>query len=218
MDVREEIQGTVMRDGLIVIVRGVPSESLLPLAEALYHAGVHLMEVTYAADRSVPWERTAQDIRRLQEATAGRMYIGAGTVLLTEQVEMTAQAGGRFIISPDTRPEVIARTRALGLVSIPGALTPTEAQTAHLAGADFVKLFPVTDLGPGYLKNLCAPLSHIRFLAVGGVSPEDIPAYRKAGAAGFGVGGSIVNKDRIAAGDWEGITALARAFTSRLQG
>ena len=107
-------------------------------------------------------------------------------------------AGGRFIISPDTNVSVIQKTRELGLVSMTGALNPTEIQTAHLAGADFVKLFPVTSLGADYVKAVKAPLSHVKFLAVGGVNTENMSDYLKAGVCGFGLGSNIVDKKLIA--------------------
>jgi 2-dehydro-3-deoxyphosphogluconate aldolase/(4S)-4-hydroxy-2-oxoglutarate aldolase len=98
------------------------------------------------------------------------------------------------------------------MVSIPGALTPTEVQTAHLAGADFVKLFPLDAMGAGYLKAIAAPLSHIRFLAVGGIDLSNMETYRKAGAKGFGIGSNIVNKQWIHDGRFDEITALAKAY------
>jgi 2-dehydro-3-deoxyphosphogluconate aldolase/(4S)-4-hydroxy-2-oxoglutarate aldolase len=146
------------------------------------------------------------------------MIIGAGTVITKKQVELTKEAGGRFIISPDTNPEVIKATKALGLVSIPGALTPTEARQASLAGADFVKLFPISSLGPEYVKALRAPLSAVELLAVGGVDLNNMADYRKAGACGFGIASSITDKKMIAEENYEGIEALARAYVEAAKG
>ena len=144
------------------------------------------------------------------------MQIGAGTVLKTSQIALTREAGGKFIISPDTNPALIERTVALGMVSIPGALTPTEAQTAHRAGADFVKLFPITSLGAAYVKAIRAPLSHIRFLAVGGVDEHNMADYLRAGICGFGIGSNIVDRKKIESGDFAGVTALAKDFVDAL--
>lgn len=203
---------TIEREKLIVIVRGVPSEKLLPLTEAMYKGGVRLLEVTYSANGAVSDAETAANIARLAEAFAGRMYIGAGTVLTEEQVMLTKQAGGKFIISPDVSEAVIRRTKAEGLVSMPGALTPTEITAAHRAGADFVKLFPVSDLGPAYVKAVTAPLSHIKLLGVGGIDHTNMAAYRKAGVVGFGVGSNIIDKAALAAEDYDAITALAETY------
>ncbi|MBR4949656.1 MAG: bifunctional 4-hydroxy-2-oxoglutarate aldolase/2-dehydro-3-deoxy-phosphogluconate aldolase, partial [Clostridia bacterium] len=121
-----------------------------------------------------------------------------------------------FIISPDTCESVIKKTVELGLVSIPGALTPTEVETAHRYGADFVKVFPVNFMGPSYIKALKAPLSHIRLLAVGGIDENNMKDYMSAGACGFGVATGIVNKTAIADGDFDAVTRLALKYTERL--
>ena len=214
---REQIIETILKEKLIIIVRGVEKEKLIPMAEALYAGGIRLLEITYRPDGAVSDEETAENIRMLAQHFAGRMFIGAGTVLTERQAERTKEAGGSFIISPDACPEVIRRTRALGLVSIPGALTPTEAMRAQRSGADFVKLFPVTDLGVGYVKAIRAPLSHIRFLAVGGIDLTNIGEYMKAGVLGAGIGGAIIDKNLLAAGDYAGITALAKQYVAAVQ-
>lgn len=214
---REEILQTIEKEKIIVIVRGVEREKLIPLAEAMYAGGIRLLEVTYSANGKVSDEDTAENIRMLAECFKGRMFVGAGTVLTEKQVELTAQAGGKFIISPDTCPPVIQKTRGLGLISMPGALTPTEIQAAHRAGADFVKLFPITSFGTGYVKAVKAPLSHIKFLAVGGVDENNMPDYLKAGVSGFGVGSNIIDKKMLETGDWSGITALAEKYVNALK-
>ena len=99
------------------------------------------------------------------------------------------------------------------MVSMPGALTPTEVLQAHKAGADFVKLFPAGNLGPGYLKSVAAPINHVKLLAVGGVNEKNVAEFLKAGAVGAGVGGNLVNKTWIAEGKFQEITALAKTFT-----
>ena len=208
----EEIE----KNKLVAIIRGVPAEKLLPLAEALYEGGVRLLEVTYSANGSVSDGDTAGMIGALATRFEGRMLIGAGTVLTREQVDLTKKAGGCFIISPNVDKEVIAETVALGMVSIPGALTPTEIVDAHKAGADFVKLFPITSLGTSYVKAIRAPLSHIKLLAVGGIDENNMGEYLAAGISGFGVGSNITDKKLIASSDWEGITALARKYTEKL--
>ena len=144
------------------------------------------------------------------------MAIGAGTVITEKQVALTAAAGGRFIISPDTDEGVIRATKAAGLVSIPGAITPTEVRMAHKAGADFVKLFPIDLYGPKYIKTLSAPLSNVKVLAVNGITDQNMNDYLAAGAVGVGVGSGIVRKDLIAKGDFAGIVEAARAYTSKL--
>lgn len=201
---------------IIVIVRGVEKEKLIPLAEAMYEGGIRLMECTFDATGKIPDEEIAENIRLLAAHFDGKMAVGAGTVLTEKQVTLTREAGGKFIISPDTNPELIAFTKKSGLVSIPGAITPTEVATAHRAGADFVKLFPIDLYGPGYIKTLKAPLSHVRVLAVNGITADNMADYLAAGACGVGVGSGIVNKTMIGENDFAGITALAKHYTEKL--
>ncbi len=214
---RNKMIECIEKEKLIVIARGVEEEKLIPLAEAMYAGGVRLLEVTYDASGKMPDEKIAEHIALLRAHFADRMLIGAGTVLHEKQVLLTKDAGGGFVISPDVNVAVIQKTRELDMVSIPGALTPTEVQTAHRAGADFVKLFPIDAFGTSYLKAVRAPLSHIRFLAVGGIDENNISSYRKAGACGFGVGSSIVNKEMLAKNDYSSLTALAEKYVMAIK-
>lgn len=209
---QRDIINAIKERKIIAIVRGVEPKKLVPLAKALYDGGIRLMEITYSADGSVSDEETAAAVGALANEFDGRMYIGSGTVLTREQVKRTNDAGGRFIISPNTDAEVIRYTKELGMVSIPGALTPSEAEAANRAGADFVKLFPVTSMGVSYVKAIAAPLSHIRFLAVGGITPENIGEYLDIGVCGFGIGSNIINKEYIAEENYEKITASAKEY------
>ena len=211
---RNKVIQAIEQEKLIVIVRGVEKEKLIPLAEAMYQGGIRLLEITYSANGSVSDGETADHIKLLAKHFEGRMFIGAGTVLSEHQVELTKAAGGCFIISPDTHEPVIQKTKDLGMVSIPGALTPTEIGQAHRAGADFVKLFPITSLGASYVKAVRAPLSHVKLLAVGGVDENNMEEYLKAGISGFGVGSNIIDKKMLSEKDYEGITALAKKYTA----
>lgn len=214
---KEAIISAVKQEKLIAIVRGVESEKCLKVAQALYDGGIRLMEVTYDQKNPGIWEQTAQAIGAVAEAFADRMYVGAGTVTCTELVELTHKHGGQFIISPDVDTDVIRRTVELGMVSIPGALTPTEVMTAHKAGAHFVKLFPAGVLGTSYLKAVKAPISHVDLLVVGSIDEKNVADFLKAGAAGAGVGGNLVNKAWVEAGEYEKITAVAKALVAAVQ-
>ena len=208
----------IEKNKIIVIVRGVARDKLIPLAEAMYNGGIRLIECTYDAKGIISNEEMASRIAMLADHFGNDMLVGAGTVLSTEQVELTKNAGGKFIISPDTNPEVIAKTKELGLVSIPGALTPTEIAAAYAAGADFVKLFPIDVIGGAkYVKSVKAPLSHIRMLAVGGVTENNLREFIDSGACGIGVGSGIIDKNLIEKGDFEAITKLAERYTSQIQ-
>ncbi|MDY3928460.1 MAG: bifunctional 4-hydroxy-2-oxoglutarate aldolase/2-dehydro-3-deoxy-phosphogluconate aldolase [Clostridia bacterium] len=208
---------TIENEKIIVIVRGIASEKLIPLAEAMYSGGIRFLELTYSADGSAPDEKNAENIKMLSEHFKDRMHIGAGTVLDERQVELTKEAGGKFIISPDTNPDVIQKTKEIGMVSMPGALSPSEIQLAHRSGADFVKLFPITNMGADYVKAIKAPLSHIRLLAVGGVNENNLSEYLRAGVCGFGIGSNIVSKKHIDENNYEAITELAKKYVSAVK-
>jgi len=207
-----DLTSLIKQEKLIVIVRGVEKEKLIPLAEAMAAGGIRLLEITFDASGKVSDEETAERIRMLTSHFGDRLVIGAGTVLSERQVALTKEAGGKFIISPDTCEAVIRKTKELGMLSMPGALTPSEITAAHRAGADFVKLFPITSLGTAYVKAVKAPLSHIPLLAVGGVDETNMTDYLKAGVCGFGVGSNIIDKAALAKGDYESITALAEKY------
>ena len=213
---REQIIEAVLKHRVIVIARGFTTEELIKVADAMYEGGVRMMEVTFDACGNPSDEEIAAKIHTLVERFRGRMHIGAGTVLNAKQVELAHAAGAEYIISPDTSAEVITRTRELGLVSMPGAFTPSECTTAWRLGADFIKIFPNSELKPSYIKALKAPLSHMRFLAVGGVNVDNLHEYVEAGACGIGIATGILDKKLVKLGDFAGITALARAFTDKL--
>lgn len=202
----------IQENKVITICRKVYGEDLLRLAAALNEGGVKLIEVTF--DQADPdcVEKTAEAIRSLCAAFGDRMMFGAGTVLTREQVKAAAEAGARYIISPNTDASVILFTKELGLVSIPGAMTPSEIITAHNLGADIVKLFPSGYLGFRYIKDILAPISHVKLCATGGVNEENWGEYLDLGFAGAGISGRLCDKKCIAAGDFAEITRRAKVF------
>lgn len=214
---KNAIKNAIKENKLIAIVRGVEPETCVRIAQALYDGGFRLMEITYDQKHPETWENTAQTIGTVAKAFEGRMYIGAGTVTCPELVELTHKYGGQFIISPDVSEAVIKRTCELGMVSIPGALTPTEVTTAHRAGADFVKLFPAGVFGAGYVKAIKAPISHVDLLVVGGVNETNVASFLAAGAIGAGIGGNLVNAAWVKAGQYEKITETARLLVDNVK-
>ena len=199
----------IEKSKIIVIVRGVAKDKLIPLAEAMYEGGIRVVECTYDATGKLPDEENAANIAMLAEHFGDRMAVGAGTVLTKKQVQLTKEAGGRFIISPDVNEEVIKETKALDLVSIPGAMTPSEVLAAYEAGGDLIKLFPAGYLGPRYVKDLTAPLSHIPLLATAGITEDNFAAFLEAGCCGAGISSLLTTPSDIAAGNWDVFTARA---------
>ena len=214
---REKIIQAVLDEKIIAIVRGADPEQCVKVAQALYDGGIRLMEITYNQKDPSSWQTTADTIAAIARAFDGRMLVGAGTVTTPELVELTAKSGGMYVISPNCNEAVIRKTLELGLVSMPGALTPTEVLAAHDAGADFVKLFPAGNLGVAYAKAIMAPISHVKLLAVGGVNEHNVADFLKAGMAGAGIGGNLANKQWIAEGRYDKITETAKALVEAVK-
>lgn len=203
----------IQKNKVITICRKVYGQDLLNLAHALYAGGVKLIEVTF--DQADPdcIAKTTSCICTLCGEFGDKMMFGAGTVLTREQVKAAADAGARYIISPNTDPDIITCTKELGLVSIPGAMTPSEIMTAHNLGADIVKLFPAGALGFRYIKDILAPISHVKLCATGGVTEENWGEYLDLGFASAGISGRLCDKKCIAAGNFDEITHRAQTFT-----
>ncbi len=212
-----DVMKQVRSGKIIAIVRGLESDYMLGLAGALYEGGITMMEVTFNQADPSKWVETTDAIRLISDRFAGKLLVGAGTVMSTEQLHLAYDAGAKYIIAPDVNVEVIRETKRLGLASFPGAMTPTECVTAYNAGADAVKVFPAGELGPAYIKAIKAPLSHIPMLAVGGVNEKNAAEFIKAGCIGLGVGGTLVNIGLIKNGEFDKISALAREYIKAVE-
>ena len=202
---------------LIAIFRKVPDDKLVATAEALVRGGVQAMEVTFDHGRADCFGALVKQVRMLKDALGDGVSVGAGTVLTPEEVEIAAGAGAELIVSPNMDETVIRRTKELGLVSCPGAMTPTEIVTAYQAGADFVKLFPAEQLGVAFIKAMQGPLGHIPLLAVGGADVNNAGEFIKAGACGIGVSSKLVDHKLISACDWAALEERAAQFINALK-
>ena len=195
------------RVGLIPVLRASSPELGHALVEAMMAGGVTVVEVTMTVPGAIGL------LRELKHRHGDRLLLGSGTVTDAAQALATIEAGAEFVVSPSLHPEVIAKTKAMGKVSVPGALTPTEVITAWRAGADYVKVFPCSAMGgASYLKALLAPFPDVKLIPTGGVTVATAAEYMKAGARALGVGGDLVNAAAIAAGRPEVVTNAARAY------
>ena len=181
-----EFDAALSRCPLLAILRGVMPHEVVILGEALVEAGFQLIEVPLNSPEPL------DSIARLAKALAGRAVIGAGTVLRASDVAAIRAAGGTMIVSPNTNLDVIEATIQGGLVSLPGVATPSEAFVAADAGATALKLFPAEAVNAAVLKAMCAVLSKgTRVLPVGGITPDSLIPWMRAGAAGLGLGSAL---------------------------
>jgi 2-dehydro-3-deoxyphosphogluconate aldolase / (4S)-4-hydroxy-2-oxoglutarate aldolase len=204
---QETTQETIERVGLIPVLRAKSPEQARAVVKAMLAGGVTVVEVTMTVPGAVDL------LGELNDEYGDQVLLGSGTVTTAAQAEATIAAGAEFVVSPSLHPEVIATTKAAKKVSIPGALTPTEAITAWEAGADYVKIFPCSAVGgASYLRALLAPFPHFKLIPTGGVTLQTAESFLRAGARALGVGSDLVNLAAIDAGHPETITEAARAY------
>ena len=198
--------------GIVAIVRGIPAETALQVADALYTGGIRVLEVALN-----PSSAPITMLQQIQAAYGDKMWVGAGTVLDVALAETALRSGAQFFVTPNVDERVIAYGVQHHIPVFPGALTATEVVKAFQAGAVMVKIFPSGSMGPQYIKELQGPLAHIPLMAVGGISVENAAAYLQAGARAVGVGGNLVDKAAILAGDFARIRRTARELVNVVQ-
>lgn len=213
----QEVLARIRAERLVAILRGVPMDRIDGVVGALVRGGVKVLEFTFDHAEPDCVAANAEKIRRTVERFGDQVLVGCGTTLTVEEVEAAHKAGACLVISPNVDEAVIRRAKELDMVSMPGALTPTEIVAAYNMGADIVKLFPAGELGLGYIKAVRGPLKHIPMSAVGGVKPENVSEYLDAGVCGFGVGGPLVLAKAVKAGDDAAIEERAKAFTEAIK-
>jgi 2-dehydro-3-deoxyphosphogluconate aldolase/(4S)-4-hydroxy-2-oxoglutarate aldolase len=201
----------IQRSVLIPVIRAESTDVAVKVTEALVAGGIDTIEITM----TVPDALAA--IRAVTARFGPGVLVGAGTVIDAPTVSRAIESGAEFIVSPAMLPDVIAAARAADVAVLPGAMTPTEVITARRLGADVVKIFPASHVGgASYVKALKGPFPDIPFCPTGGVNLETIGEFLRAGAVAVGVGGELVLKSAIAAGDYGRITALAKQFVEAL--
>jgi len=196
---------------LTAVVRTKTPEQALRTAQALYAAGIRLVEITF----------TVPDAAAVIEAVAAEKpancLVGAGTVTTETQAGEALAAGAQFIVGPAKRPALVAQAHAADVPCIMAGLTPTEILDVHESGSDMVKVFPIDSVGgPGYVKSVLGPLPGIPIVASGGIGFDNYRAYLEAGAANVALGSGLMPPSLIAAGDYDGLTSFARRFVEEL--
>ena len=211
MRTKTEIISLLTDPGIIAIVRAQQSAQVVPLFEALLASGVRAIEITMTTPNALAAIREARD--KLGE----RALVGVGTVLDVNTCRAAIAAGAEFVVSPICRTGLVPIAHAAGCPIMLGAYTPTEAQIAHEADADFVKLFPADNLGPAYIKALLAPLPHLRIVPTGGIDMHNVADFLKAGCAALGVGSSLVSAKILQEANWPELTRRAAALVNAVR-
>ncbi len=206
MRAKAEILAGLTNPGVVAVVRAQKTEQVLPLAEALLAGGVTCIEVTMSTPNAL------EAIGELTAKVGARALIGVGTVLDAATARAAINAGAEFVVSPMMRPEIAEVCGDADRPVMLGAFTPTEAQAAHEAGSDFIKIFPADALGPSYIKAILAPLRHLRIIPTGIAKPEDVGAFIKAGCVAVGLGSLLIPQQALRDGHWPEFTRLARQF------
>ena len=208
---RHEAIGRLIDGGVVAVLRGVDGDDVVPVARAAVEGGVRAVEVTADTPGAMGMiESVADDLGDVA-------LVGAGTVLDAETARAALLAGAEFVVSPSCHRDVIEVCNRYGAPVVPGAATPTEAVEAYEAGADLVKLFPASALGPDFLAALGGPLSQIPVVPTGGIDAGNAGAFVEAGAVAVGAGSSIVDAEAVAKGDYEAVTAQARALVDAVE-
>lgn len=208
---KDEQLAFLLEHGIVAIVRLSEARELTRVAEAIEAGGVRVIEYTLTTPNAL------EAIKTVAEQFGERILLGAGTVLDAETGRAALLAGAQFLVAPNFNPAVVQLARRYGKLVLPGAFTPTEILAAWESGADLVKVFPATALGPQYIKDVLAPLPQVRLVPTGGVSLDNVGQFIAAGAAAVAVGGNLVDAKLVRVGDWAGLTEKARQLAEAVR-
>ena len=203
MSGREAIVQSIEQAGIVAVIRMKEPGKLRAVVDAIADGGIRALEVTMTVPGAV------ELIRQLAPTLPAGFILGAGTVLDGETVARVIDAGAQFVVSPVFRRSVIDACHASNVPALPGCYTPTEILDAWEAGADVVKVFPATSLGPGFLKDVRGPLPQIKLMPTGGVTLDNAGDWIRAGAVAVGIGTALLDAAAIAAGDFDVLRANA---------
>lgn len=207
-----EVKKWLIDHHLVAIARRVPISDIIETAKALYKGGIRSLEITFDQNNPACIKDTSTSIALIRREFGDKIAVGAGTVLSIKQAEAAAEAGAQFALSPDMNPEIIRKVKELGMVSVPGAMTPSEIIAAWDCGADIIKLFPAGILSLEYFRLIRGPMNHIPMMAVGGIGINNAADYLDAGFCSCGIGSNLVRNDLISEKRFSEITEIAMEY------
>jgi 2-dehydro-3-deoxyphosphogluconate aldolase/(4S)-4-hydroxy-2-oxoglutarate aldolase len=210
-EAKDQFLKQIIDVGVVAVIRALSKDQLIGIAEALLAGGVTAIEVTMSTPNAIA------GIEMLANRFGDSAVLGVGTVMDAATARDAIAAGVEFVVSPMFDEKIVAAAQKLGKIVIPGAFTPTEILRAWSAGADVVKVFPSTGLGPQYFKDILAPLPQLRLTPTGGVDVKNAGEWIKAGAVFVGAGSSLISKDALVRNDWTSVTSNAKAFVETIR-
>ncbi|WP_018257291.1 bifunctional 4-hydroxy-2-oxoglutarate aldolase/2-dehydro-3-deoxy-phosphogluconate aldolase [Halomicrobium katesii] len=209
---KQAVMDSIVDSGVTAVMRGIPEDDIVDVAEAIHAGGVTALELTADA------KRCSEMIAKVDRALAGTdAVIGAGTVMDAAAARNVIEAGAEFVLAPNLNEEVMEVCNRESVVAIPGVMTPTEADAAMAAGADILKMFPASTVGPDHIGALQGPLGDVPIMPTGGVSADNVDDYFDAGAVAVGAGSALVNYEAIEAGDMDGVREQAAEFVQAVE-
>ena len=208
---RHALTAAIEQAGVVAVIRVKDAARLRAIVDAIGEGGVRALEVTMTVPGAV------EVIRELGPALPSGFLLGAGTVVDAETAVRTIDAGAQFVVGPVFRRKIIDVCHERDVPVLPGCFTPTEILEAWDAGADIVKVFPATPLGPGFFKDVRGPLPHIKLMPTGGVTIDNAADWIRAGAVAVGVGTALLDADAIAVGDYRALRDRAERLVANVR-
>ena len=207
MNMRE----TVQENPLLASMRNVPLERTEDYVGAVIRGGVRFFEVAMNTPHAL------EQIRLIRNSFGKEILVGAGTVLTAEAAEKAVESGAQFLLSPSSDEQVLAYCQENDIMMMPGVLTPSDVALCLRYGFSTLKLFPAGGMSAGYVKLLKGPFDNTEYVAIGGVTPENLTDFFRQGCIGAGLGSSLVPKEAAAKGDWEACAAYVRAMVDKIE-
>jgi len=206
-----EVKAQIAAERVVAVIRLSDPDKLIPVIEAIAKGGIRCIEITMTVPNAI------ELIRSVSAHVSDDICIGAGTVLDADTAHAVIDAGARFVVSPIMNPSVIATCKERDVYCAPGCYTPTEIFSAYVLGADVIKVFPATSLGPAYFKDLKGPFPYIQLMPTGGVSIDNAHEWIAAGAVAVGIGSDLLDKNAIEEGRYEVLTERAHRLAANVQ-
>ena len=209
---KHDVQEGIVDSGVTAVLRGIDEDDIVPVAEAVHAGGVRALEVTADA------KRCSEMIAAVDRALDGTdAIVGAGTVMDAAAARNVIEAGAQFVLAPNLDTDVIDVCNREQVLAVPGVMTPTEAAAAMEAGADLLKMFPASTVGPGHIGALQGPLGDVPVMPTGGVDTDNVADYFEAGAVAVGAGSALVDYDAVEREDWDGVRESAAEFVAAVE-